>query len=322
MVMSKADVANVHQHLERLEPGNPSQIEAMRALWIDEYVPLIKTVDARSVPLEPRGLRLRSRDADDLALAQQSRLVAADHLVTRDKDLHEFAIADEQWTKLAAAVKMVVTQQGVLVQIVGMNVTMTFTLGAVAAVVFEGASALFQLLITRLRTLPPIVLVLGSLALLAFTLHPARRNTILKFFQQLPSNVRAIFDDLVVPYINSQTQSIVEAKAQLLPAKAFLEETRTPKLFDRSVRGFAARTLVRYPEGLDLERLVQQMHKVGYSSTAKQPHAYVRRVLRRHHELFALRGERWVLRLESMVGVLSPKHPDVLRSPSAGPQTT
>jgi hypothetical protein len=308
MVMSKADVANVHQHLERLEPGNPSQIEAMRALWIDEYVPLIKTVDARSVPLEPRGLRLRSRDADDLALAQQSRLVAADHLVTRDKDLHEFAIADEQWTKLAAAVKMVVTQQGVLVQIVGMNVTMTFTLGAVAAVVFEGASALFQLLITRLRTLPPIVLVLGSLALLAFTLHPARRNTILKFFQQLPSNVRAIFDDLVVPYINSQTQSIVEA--------------RTPKLFDRSVRGFAARTLVRYPEGLDLERLVQQMHKVGYSSTAKQPHAYVRRVLRRHHELFALRGERWVLRLESMVGVLSPKHPDVLRSPSAGPQTT
>jgi hypothetical protein len=294
VTMSSEDITEVHLHLERRCNGDSVLLETLRTVWRREYVPHIRVLDASRIPLNPRAERLRSRDPDDLNLAQQSQLVGADHMFTLDTDFEEFAPVDVQWSQLAAAVHTIAVQQGVLVKILGTNLTVTVAVGVGAVVTVNLIKATFSIAMSLLRRVPPLLLLLGVLAAVGILLQPKRRNALVEVVRQLPATVKAILDNFVMPIVADQTQLTRSALEKLQPARTYQQTKRIPGLVDTTARGYAASALARTHTGLTLDELLERMRETGYRSRAHAPKTYIRRVLHKYPEVFVCNDQgRW-----------------------------
>jgi predicted nucleic acid-binding protein len=296
ITMSVEDTQEVYLHLERVSKGNHAHLAEMRHLWRTEYLPFIKTIDVRSVPLDARGKRLQQRDADDLALAQTSRVLGADHLLTLDPHLEEYAVPEPQWTQLAAAVRMSVTQQGTLLRITTLHLTVTLTVSVAVQVAWELLRTALRFAQLIFRHVPPVVIVLVLIAVYVLLSQPRNRTKLERLWVLTGPYISKALIEWVGGYFTQQSEAIRASRADLLPAQRFLEDKRARKLIDKTARGFAAFTLVRFSQPVPLEALVKAMKKNGYRSRSKHPERYVRRVLRKYAEVFVSSDDGWMIR--------------------------
>jgi hypothetical protein len=286
----------VHLHLERVCKGNHAHLEEMRILWRNEYLPFIKTIDVRAVPLDARGKRLQQRDADDLALAQTGRVLGADHLLTLDPHLDEYAVPEPQWTQLAAAVRMAVTQQGTLLRITTVHLTVTLTVSVAVQVAWELLRTALRIAQLIFRHVPPVVIVLALIAAYVLLSQPQNRAKLERLWVLTGPYLSKTLLDWVMAYFVEQSEAIRASRADLLPAQRFLEDKRARKLIDTTARGYAAFSLVRLSKPVRVDALVKAMKKNGYRSRAKHPERYVRQVLRKYPQIFVLSVDGWTIR--------------------------
>ena len=297
VLMSASDRAKVILRLAKLNRGGPAQLEAMRALWEVYYAPHIRTVDASAVPLEPRGERLQVRDANDLALAQLSRVVGADHLVTEDKDLHEYTRPNREWTKLMAAARMVVTQNGVILRLVGDQITVTVVVSVSFGALYEGARALVLTLNRILRQAPGVIVLLVGLLALGLVFFPKQRSALLQALGAMPGAIKAFANEHVWPWLEASAEQHVTAKRLRADAQAYLKMVAGIDLTDRSLRGYAVWVLARDHLGMEPKMLLEAVFEAGWRSRAQTPERYLIRVLRAHDGLFECQAGSWRLRV-------------------------